>query len=63
MGYALRETIINGIGARDHLRSRLAWRNSYNDEPAKLAAVRFRYVVIGRASVRQNAPAAPIESD
>ncbi|HXI47169.1 MAG TPA: hypothetical protein VNH39_01180 [Steroidobacteraceae bacterium] len=63
LGYALRQSIINSLGARDYLRGRLAWRNHHNSDPAKLANVRLRFVDIGRASARQSAPGAPIESD
>lgn len=48
MGYMMRSAIIGGIAQRDYMRARIAWRNSRNAEPSKLAAIRLRVVAVGR---------------
>jgi hypothetical protein len=53
----------NGIAARDHLRSRLTWRNNFNDDPAKLAAVRLQFAAFGLGFALQHAREKLIEND
>ena len=48
LGYSLATAVRSGIAQKAYIEARLAWRNSQNIEPAKLAAVRLRYELLGR---------------
>ena len=50
LGYTLRQATLTGLAQRDYMRARVAWRNSRNMEPAKLAAVRLRVEMVSRAA-------------
>jgi hypothetical protein len=55
MGYALSDFIRSGLERKQWLIERLAWRNTSNAEPVKLAAVRSPFIGSGHVSVAQNA--------
>lgn len=48
--YVLRKSIEGAMAQRDYIRGRISYQNSQNSEPAKLAAVRLRFSVVGKAA-------------
>jgi hypothetical protein len=55
LGYVLRDFVIAGQDRREWLIARLAWRNTSNSEPVRLAAVRSHFVGVGKNSAAQPA--------
>jgi hypothetical protein len=63
LGHMLRSSIRVALAQREYIRVRLRWRNSDNAEPAKLAAVRFRFIAIGHDTVDVPVMSEPDEND
>lgn len=47
LGYSMRSSVLAGLAQREYIRHRIRWKNSFNAEPAKIAAVRLRAGVFG----------------